>query len=103
MPTDGQTGERPRGTQESGFSNSAPCALICAAPMSRVNGNSKYLLAREFQLLRDSIEHRGVTLSGRDSQGSVELYAKTFTRTVHVHIASLRQKLEENPKHPRGS
>jgi DNA-binding response OmpR family regulator len=25
----------------------------------------------------------------------------TFTRTVNVHVASLRQKLEEAPKRPR--
>jgi two-component system, OmpR family, alkaline phosphatase synthesis response regulator PhoP len=27
--------------------------------------------------------------------------AKTFTRTVDVHMASLRQKLEDDPKHPQ--
>jgi DNA-binding response OmpR family regulator len=84
---------RPRETQKSGFSNSVPCALICAAPSSRVNGNFNYLLAREFQLLRYSIEHRDVTLSRDEILKEVWNYdAKTFTRTVDVHIASLRQE-----------
>jgi two-component system alkaline phosphatase synthesis response regulator PhoP len=66
------------------------------------NGKSVYLSAREFQLLRYLIEHRGQTLS-RD-QILKEVWNRettTFTRTVDVHIASLRQKLEEDAKRPQ--
>ena len=48
------------------------------------------------------MEHRGATLSRDEILKEVWGYsAETFTRTVDVHIASLRQKLEENPKQPQ--
>jgi two-component system alkaline phosphatase synthesis response regulator PhoP len=66
------------------------------------NGKSVYLSAREFQLLRYLTEHRGKTLSRDEILKEVWNYqSTTFTRTVDVHIASLRQKLEEDPKRPR--
>jgi two-component system, OmpR family, alkaline phosphatase synthesis response regulator PhoP len=59
------------------------------------------LSAREFQLLRYFIEHRGATLSRNQILKDVWGYAaETFTRTVDVHVASLRQKLEKDPKQP---
>jgi two-component system alkaline phosphatase synthesis response regulator PhoP len=60
------------------------------------------LSAREFQLLRYLVEHRGATLSREVLLKEVWSYsAEVFTRTVDVHVASLRQKLEDDPKHPR--
>jgi len=65
------------------------------------NGQVVNLSAREFQLLRHLIEHRGETLSRADLLHEVWGYEDgTYTRTVDVHIASLRQKLEQDPKHP---
>lgn len=59
------------------------------------------LSAREFQLLRYFIEHRGATLSRDQILKDVWGYsADTFTRTVDVHVASLRQKLEKDSKQP---
>jgi len=59
------------------------------------------LSAREFQLLRYFVEHPGTTLSREVLLKEVWAYsAETFTRTVDVHVASLRQKLEEDPKRP---
>jgi two-component system alkaline phosphatase synthesis response regulator PhoP len=47
------------------------------------------------------VEHRGVTISREELLKEVWGYgARTFTRTVDVHIASLRQKLEHDPKKP---
>ena len=60
------------------------------------------LSAREFQLLRYFIEHRGATLSREELLKQVWGYsADMYTRTVDVHVASLRQKLEEDPKQPK--
>jgi two-component system alkaline phosphatase synthesis response regulator PhoP len=60
------------------------------------------LSAREFQLLRYFVEHPGATLSREELLTHVWGYsASTFTRTVDVHVASLRQKLEPDPKQPR--
>jgi two-component system alkaline phosphatase synthesis response regulator PhoP len=64
-------------------------------------GNPVYLSAREFQLLRYLIEHQGITLSRDRILRNVWWYeSDTFTRTVDVHISSLRQKLEEDPRRP---
>ena len=60
------------------------------------------LSAREFQLLRFFLENQGTTLTREDLLTRVWGYsASTFTRTVDVHVASLRQKLEEDPRQPR--
>jgi two-component system alkaline phosphatase synthesis response regulator PhoP len=59
------------------------------------------LSAREFQLLRYFVEHPGTTLSRDVLLKEVWSYSTdAFTRTVDVHVASLRQKLEEDPKRP---
>ncbi|MBO0911380.1 MAG: response regulator transcription factor [Acidobacteria bacterium] len=66
------------------------------------NGEAVPLSAREFQLLRYFIEHRGVTLSRGLLLKEVWGYStEAFSRTVDVHVASLRQKIEETPKHPK--
>ena len=66
------------------------------------DGEVVNLSAREFQLLRYFIEHRGATLSREELLKQVWGYsADMYTRTVDVHVASLRQKLEEDPKQPR--
>jgi two-component system, OmpR family, alkaline phosphatase synthesis response regulator PhoP len=59
------------------------------------------LSAREFQLLRYFVEHPNTTLSRDVLLKEVWSYSTdAFTRTVDVHVASLRQKLEKDPKHP---
>jgi two-component system, OmpR family, alkaline phosphatase synthesis response regulator PhoP len=65
------------------------------------DGKSVYLSAREFQLLCYFIERIGLTLSRDELLREVWGYEEgTFTRTVDVHVASLRQKLEQFPKKP---
>jgi two-component system alkaline phosphatase synthesis response regulator PhoP len=60
------------------------------------------LSAKEFQLLRYFIEHRGATLSRDELLHEVWGYnAMPSTRTVDVHVAWLRQKLEPNPRIPQ--
>ncbi len=57
--------------------------------------------AREFKLLRHFIEHRGATLSRDELLSEVWGYDEMpLTRTVDVHVAGLRQKIEANPKSP---
>jgi two-component system alkaline phosphatase synthesis response regulator PhoP len=58
--------------------------------------------AREFQLLRYFIEHRGATLTREELLNEVWGYnTMPSTRTVDVHVAWLRQKIEPNPRHPQ--
>ena len=57
--------------------------------------------AREFQLLRYLIDHRGETIPREDLLSKVWGYdARMNTRTVDVHMVWLRQKLEDNPRCP---
>jgi two-component system alkaline phosphatase synthesis response regulator PhoP len=59
------------------------------------------LSAREFKLLRYFLEHAGAALSRDELLNEVWGYnAMPSTRTVDVHVAWLRQKLETHPRHP---
>ena len=65
------------------------------------SGEPVTLSAREFQLLRYFVVHQGRTLSRGEILKEVWGYSMaTFTRTVDVHVASLRQKIERDPKQP---
>ena len=65
------------------------------------SGEPVQLSAREFQLLRYFVVHQGRTLSRGEILKEVWGYSvETFTRTVDVHVASLRQKIEQDPKQP---
>jgi len=60
------------------------------------------LSAKEFQLLKYFIEHRGATISRDELLHEVWGYNNTpSTRTVDVHVAWLRQKLEPNSRVPQ--
>ncbi len=65
-------------------------------------GRQVNLAAKELQLLRQLIDHRGQVLS-RERLLSRVWQEQSFisSRTVDVHIAWLRQKLEPNPQSPR--
>jgi len=64
-------------------------------------GLSVYISGREFQLLRYLVEKAGTTVPRAELLRSVWGYDEgMFTRTVDVHIASLRQKLELDSKRP---
>jgi two-component system response regulator RegX3 len=66
------------------------------------DGRRLVLSAREFQLLVYLIEHRGHLLSREQLQRDVWGFAPDVsTRTVDIHIARLRKKLEPNPAVPR--
>jgi two-component system alkaline phosphatase synthesis response regulator PhoP len=59
------------------------------------------LSARECKLLRHFIAQRGATLSRDELLADVWGYDEMpLTRTVDVHVAGLRQKIESNPKAP---
>ncbi len=59
------------------------------------------LSSLEFKLLRYFVEHRGELLSRRELLEHVWGYPAVLqTRTVDVHVASLRQKLERHPAKP---
>lgn len=65
-------------------------------------GTQVSLAGRELQLLRYLIEHRGKVISREELLQNVWEYSPDIsTRTVDVHIAWLRQKIEDNPQAPR--
>ncbi|PYT77370.1 MAG: DNA-binding response regulator [Acidobacteria bacterium] len=64
-------------------------------------GKPVYITAREFQLLCYFLERPGITIPRKELLQAVWGYVvDSLTRTVDAHVASLRQKLEENPKRP---
>lgn len=68
----------------------------------RVDGRAVTLAAKELRLLRYLVERPGATVSREELLREVWGYSATpLTRTVDVHVAWLRRKLEPNPRHPR--
>lgn len=66
------------------------------------DGQNMELSAREFKLLQYLIQHRGMTVSRDELLDEVWGYdAMPTTRTVDVHMAQLRQKIEINPHEPK--
>ena len=66
------------------------------------NGQALDLSAREFLLLKYFIEHREATLTRDELLNEVWGYhSMPSTRTVDVHVAWLRQKIEPNSRHPQ--
>jgi DNA-binding response OmpR family regulator len=67
-----------------------------------VDGRAVELSGKELRLLRYLVEHQGATVSRDELLREVWGYtAMPLTRTVDVHVAWLRRKLETNPRHPR--
>jgi DNA-binding response OmpR family regulator len=65
-------------------------------------GKTIELSPREFQLLGFFIQHRGEVVTREKLLDTVWDYnAIPFTRTVDMHIAKLRKKIEDNPADPR--
>lgn|SRR5579871_850055 len=65
------------------------------------DGKHVDLTEREFQLLCYLIDHAGETVSRRELLRAVWGYdSVTYSRTVDVHIHTLRQKLEMDPNQP---
>lgn len=65
------------------------------------DGERVDLSSLEFRLLRYFIEHRGALLTRNELLDKVWGYDATpTTRTVDVHVASLRQKIEANSSQP---
>jgi two-component system, OmpR family, alkaline phosphatase synthesis response regulator PhoP len=65
------------------------------------DGKPVRLSAREFQLLRYLMERSGTTIARGELLRAVWGYdAGAYTRTVDVHVFSLRKKLEDEPNRP---
>lgn len=66
------------------------------------DGAAVSLAGKELQLLRYLVEHRGNVVSRDDLLTNVwEYQSSVNSRTVDVHVAWLRQKLEDNPQIPK--
>ena len=68
----------------------------------RKNGNTIGLAAKELDLLRYLIDRRGRVVSREELlEGVWEYQPGVSSRTIDVHVAWLRQKLEDTPQHPK--
>jgi two-component system alkaline phosphatase synthesis response regulator PhoP len=66
------------------------------------DGKPVSLSAREYRLLEYFVTHCGVTLSRDELLREVWGYStEVFSRTIDVHVGSLRQKIEPDPKKPQ--
>lgn len=65
-------------------------------------GNPISLATKEFQLLRYLVDHREQVVAREELLQRVWEYSTAVSsRTIDVHIAWIRQKLEDNPQNPR--
>jgi two-component system alkaline phosphatase synthesis response regulator PhoP len=64
-------------------------------------GRRVELTMKELVLLRYLIARRGTVVSREELLSEVWGYQSTNTRTVDVHVATLRQKLETHPHEPK--
>ena len=68
----------------------------------RKNGELVNMAAKELQLLRYLIDRRGTVVKREDLLQHVwEYQSDVSSRTIDVHVAWLRQKLEDNPQTPK--
>jgi two-component system alkaline phosphatase synthesis response regulator PhoP len=68
----------------------------------RKNGARVSMAAKELQLLRYLIDRRGRVVPRDELLQNVWEYAgDVSSRTIDVHVAWLRQKLEDNPQNPK--
>ena len=66
------------------------------------SGKPVNLAGKELELLRYLIDHRGKVVSRDELLEGVWAYQPgVSSRTIDVHVAWLRQKLEDNPQNPR--
>jgi two-component system, OmpR family, alkaline phosphatase synthesis response regulator PhoP len=69
---------------------------------ARKQGASVILAAKELELLRYLIHHRGNVVPREELLERVwEYQPGVSSRTLDVHVAWLRQKLEDNPQYPK--
>jgi len=65
-------------------------------------GQPVALASKEFQLLRYLVDNRGRVVPREELLQNVWEYSSDVSsRTIDVHVAWLRQKLEENPQNPK--
>jgi two-component system alkaline phosphatase synthesis response regulator PhoP len=68
----------------------------------RKDGAPVSLAGKELELLRYLVDHRGRVVSREELlKGVWEYQPGVSSRTIDVHVAWLRQKLEDNPQAPR--
>ncbi len=66
------------------------------------DGDPVSLAAKEMELLRYLIEHRDKVVTREELLEAVwEYQPGVSSRTIDVHVAWLRQKLERSPQNPR--
>ena len=68
----------------------------------RKGGREVNMASKELQLLRYLVDHRGRVVPREELLQNVWEYSgDVSSRTIDVHVAWLRQKLEDNPQTPR--
>jgi two-component system alkaline phosphatase synthesis response regulator PhoP len=79
---------------------------VTVDPRSRTvfrDGQEVALTPKEFDLLLALVQRKGAVASRSDLLGEVWGYSNTDvpTRTIDIHVAELRKKLEDDPSNPK--
>ena len=87
----------------SGVESFGDVEIDTASRTVRRSDGEVQLTPKEFDLLVAPVRRRGAVASRADLLGEVWRYpnANVPTRTVDIHVAELRRKLEEDPSAPR--
>jgi two-component system alkaline phosphatase synthesis response regulator PhoP len=95
-PSDGDSGARHAQVERFGAVEVDPTSHTVLR-----NGNTVSLTPKEYDLLLALIERRGAVATREELLKEVWQYeADVMTRTVDMHIAELRRKLEQDPAKP---
>ena len=89
-------------TSAGGVHTFGPVVVDTQRSLVTVQGEPVTLSLKEFQLLSYLLEHVGQPVKREDLLRHVWQWDGSMpTRTVDVHIAWLRKKIQDDPKHPR--
>lgn len=66
----------------------------------KVDGNEVHLTPKEFSILELFMQHPGQVFSAQQIYETIWKEEAITTETITVHIRKLREKIEQNPRHP---
>ena len=92
----------PRETADGGECRFGDVTVDFDRGQAHKSGEELILTPRELRLLRYFVEHRGRVVTREELLDAVWDYdSPPLTRTVDMHVAKLRKKIEDNPADPR--
>jgi DNA-binding response OmpR family regulator len=92
---------RPVSTEPAGVLQLGPLTVDTAARRATKNGEELSLTVRELDLLSYLMAHPGTAYTRTELMSAVWGWTFGDQSTVTVHVRRVREKIEDDPKHPR--